>query len=161
MTSYQFRMPAGIPGDITRASNAVVEPNLIDQTLPPGLFGRFVKMVAGKVLDLASADPASVVYGIIVRPYPTQTTQASQGLGGGVPALNDPCSILRSGYVNVKLARGTAVRGAQVYVRTTAGSYAIGDIEDTAASGQCVAVANCFYMGAADGSGNVEISYNL
>jgi hypothetical protein len=163
MVAYQFRMPAGIAGEVTRSNSAVVEPQLLSGTNPPTAFGVFTKMVAGLVQQLASGDAASVISGILVRPYPTGLSSSGSALGAGVPSAALPASVLRSGYANMKLARGSAVRGAQVYVRITAGSYAVGDIEDATnlAGGQIVAVANCFFMGSADASGNVEVSFNI
>lgn len=162
MVAYQYRMPAGIAGEVTRSNSAVIEPNLVNASNPPLAFGVFVKMVSGLVNPLASGDTAAVIYGLIVRPYPTSGSVASQGLGGGAPSTSDPASILRVGYCNVKLARGTAVRGAPVYVRITAGSYAIGDIEDaTNLGGGQVVVTKGTFMGSADANGNVEIAYAI
>ena len=161
MVSYQFRMPAGIPGEVTRSNSAVVEPNIPHATTPPTAFGTFCKMLSGAISKTISGDAASSVYGIVVRPYPTSNV-GSSALGGGSPSTVDPLSVLRSGYANVALARGTAVRGAQVYLLVTATTgKLVGDIEDAADAGNCVAVTGCFFMGAADAGGNVEVSYNV
>lgn len=161
MTAFQFRMPAGIPGEITRGNSAVVEANVVDSTTPPTAFGVFVKLVSGKVQPCSAAGDVAPAYGVIVRPYPTSQASQAPAFGGGVPSTTDPASILRSGYCNVKLARGTAVKGAAVYMRTTAGSYALGDIEDGTNTGQITAVTGAYFMGSADANGNVEIAFNI
>jgi hypothetical protein len=167
MTAFQFRMPAGIPGEITRSGLSVVEPNVIDANTPPTAFGVFVKLATGKIQPCAVAGDvaAGVVYGLIVRPYPTQQNSTSPAFGGGTPSLTDSCSILRAGYMNVKLARGTAVKGGGVAMRTTAGSHAVGDIEDLTNVGagdtDCTLVAGATFMGSADANGNVEIAFNI
>ncbi len=165
MVAYLYRMPAGIPGEITRTGRSVVEPNLIDANYPPTTFGSFVKIVGGLIRTIAASDAASVVYGLLVRPFPTSSTVAGQALAAGVPSLTDPCSVLRSGYINVKLARGTAVRGGGVGLRVTAGTHVVGEIEDLTNVGagdtDCVQVVGATFMGSADANGNVEIGFNL
>jgi hypothetical protein len=167
MVAFTYRMPSGIAGEVTRSNSAVIEANLVDTGTPPLAFGIFTKLVAGKIQPCAAAGDvaAGVVYGVIVRPYPTQQSSTAPAFGGGVPSLTDPCSILRSGYVNVKLARGTAVKGAGVALRTTAGTHVVGEIEDltnvSAGDSDCTLVAGAVFMGSADASGNVEIAFNI
>jgi hypothetical protein len=157
-------MPSGIAGEVTRSNSAVVEAGLLDSTTPPTAYGTVVKLVAGKLQPVAAADViATVAYGIIVRTFPSSGSVATQGLGQGAPISSGVVgSILRSGYVNVLMARGTAAKGAAVFVRKTADTgKLVGDFEDLTDSGKCEALPGAFYMGPADANGMVEISYNI
>ena len=147
--AYLNRMPTGFPGDVSRKAAATVEAGLMSATVA---FGAPVTLDAdGKFTALS--DAADVVYGFVARPYPTMGSAAVPG------SIQD---VLRRGYMTVTLAQGTAVKGGQVYVRHTAETgKAVGDIEATAVEGKTLAVPGCLFMGGADGSGNVEISYNL
>lgn len=160
MVAFLYRMPAGIPGDVTRPSNSTTEPQQIDAAAPPTKYGVFVKLVSGKVRPIASGDAASVVYGLLQRPYPTNA--ANEALGTATPPTSGLCDVVVRGYMTVKLAQGTAAKGGGVFVRVTADTgKLVGDIETAADSGACVAVANCIFMGGADASGNVEIRFNI
>lgn len=163
MVSFLYRMPAGIPGDVTRPSNSTTEPQQIDSGTPPTKYGVFVKLVSGKVQPVASGDAGSVVYGLLQRPYPTNS--GNEPLGTATPPTSGLCDVVVRGYMTVKLALGTAAKGGAVYVVTTAGgSVAVGDIVTSAApagGGTAVAVPNCIFMGGADASGNVEVRYNI
>lgn len=153
------RMNAGIPGDVTRKENAVIEPNIAGADIA---CGSFVKLSSGKVIPLAASDTAAVIYGLAVRMYPSQSE--SEDFGGGVISAGTVCDVLRSGYMNVVLKQGTAARGGQVYVRVTADEDAkknVGDIEAAADTTKTVAVTGCMFMGAADENGNTEIAYNI
>lgn len=163
MVSFLYRMPAGVPGDVTRPSTSTTEPQQIDAAAPPTKYGVFVKLVSGKIRALASGDAASVIYGLLQRPFPTNS--ANEAIGTATPPTSDLCDVVVRGYMTVKLALGTAAKGGGVFVVTTAGgSVAVGDIVTSASpagGGTAVAVANCIFMGAADADGNVEIRYNI
>jgi len=160
MVAYTTRMPSGFPGRITRSDSLTVEPNIIDASTPPTAFGSFVKLVSGKLQPIASGDAASVVYGVLVSAFPTQSNTTA--LGASTPPASGVIDVLRRGYVSVALARGTAVKGAAVFVRVTADTgKAVGDIETAADSAKCVAVPGAFFAGAADANGNVEISFAI
>lgn len=160
MVAFLYRMPSGIAGDVTRPSNSTTEPQQIDSGTPPTKYGVFVKIVSGKVQPIASGDAATVVYGLLQRPYPTNA--ANEALGTATPPTSGLCDVVVRGYMTVKLAQGTAAKGGQVYVRVTADTgKLVGDIETAADSAKCVAVANCIFMGGADASGNVEIRFNI
>lgn len=164
MVSYLYRMPSGIPGDVTRPSTSTIEQAVIDSTGTPPAYGRFVKLVSEKIRDLAASDAATVIYGLLTRPFPTSSL-SNEALGAATPVAGTIGGILVRGYMTVKLALGTAAKGGAVYVVTTAGgSVVVGDIV-TAASpaggGTAVLAPNCIFMGAADASGNVEIRFNI
>lgn len=146
--AYLKRMPAGFPGDVSRKTEATVEAGLMGATVA---FGAPVKMNGVNLVALS--DASDVVYGFVVRPYPTMGSAALSG------SIQD---VLRRGYMTVKLTQGASFKGRQVYVRYTAeAGKAVGDIEAAAVEGKTLAVPGCLFMGEADGSGNVEISYNL
>lgn len=162
MTSYLYRMPAGIVGDINRAEHATVETALQHATKYATSYGIPIKFVAGKVAHVESGDDASVVAGFIVRPYPTGPAVNNEAEGVATPPASGPVDVLTRGYIIGKLARGTAVRRGAVFVRVTADTgKLVGDIEDAADSGKCVAIPGCYFMGAADANGIVEIAYNI
>lgn len=80
MPAYLTRMPAGIPGDVSRKEGATIESSLVgSKTIP---YGAFVKLVSGKLEPLAASDTAAVIYGLAVRPYPKQ----SDAVGSERPA---------------------------------------------------------------------------
>lgn len=147
--AYLTRMPAGIPGDVSRKQESTLEAGLMAATVA---YGAPVTLDAnGKLAALSGASDA--IYGFVVRPYPTQESAAAPG------SVQD---VLRRGYMTVKLAQGTAAKGDQVYARYAAATgKAVGDIEAAAVENETMAVPGCLFMGGADGSGNVEISYNL
>lgn len=151
--AYLKRMPAGIPGDVSRKAEATIEAGLMAETVP---YGCAVKLDSSGKLAKPTAS-TDTVHGFMARPYPTQDEAA---------AADTTQDCMLRGYMTVKLARGTAARGGQVYVRVTAVTgKAVGDIEaapDTTESAtRTLEVPNCIFMGAADANGNVEISFNL
>lgn len=163
MTSFLYRMPYGIPGDITRQSVATVETQVINPSAPFTAFGLFGKIASGYFVPVGSGDTASSVYGLLVRPFPTQGANASDPLGTSVPLASGAANVLRRGYASVHLNSGTAALGGQVYIRVANASTGkpIGGIEAAADSTNTIAVANCTFMSAADASGNVEIGFNI
>lgn len=150
------RMPAGIPGDVTRTAGAVLEPGMVGGA--DIKHGAPVKLVDGKFAPLADGDAAADLYGFLARNYPSQGGTGT--LVSGVAPAGSNADVLRSGYMAVTLAAGTAVKGAAVHVRISPdGAKAVGDIEAGSATGN-VAI-NAQFMGAADANGAVEISYNI
>lgn len=149
MAAIINRMGQGFPGDVTRKEPGVIESGLMAETAG---YGSCVKLDAnGKFAAASAADDA--VYGFIVRPYPTQANQANAG------AIAD---CMRSGYITVSLKSGAAKKGGAVYRRIKAASgKSLGDIEAEPAADNTVAIPGCIFMGPADASGNVEISFNI
>lgn len=159
MNAFTYRMPAGIPGAISRAAgSALIEPQIGNSAAAFPRYGMFGKIVSEKCVPLEAGDAAGVIYGALVRPYPTTSSQ--DGLGTSTPPTSGVLDIMRRGYMTVLLAQGVAAKNGQVYVRTAAASgKAVGDIEAGADSGNCVAVANCVFTGPADANGIVEIEF--
>jgi hypothetical protein len=157
-------MPAGFPGMINRRDQATIQPEILDPTNGPTAYGVFVKMTSGKILALAGGEDHTAIVGLIARPYPVQETSTPGGALGASPAPNLalPGDIMKRGYMTILLSFGTAAKGAAVYVSVNnAGGNAVGAIGDNSDSSHCVAVDNCYFMGAADANGYVEISYNI
>ena len=163
MTAYTYRMPSGIPGAVTRESVATIETQVLNSAAAFTAFGLFGKMSSGKFVPVGSGDAATAVYGILVRPFPTQGANASDPLGTAVPKTTGAADVLRRGYINVKNNYGTPAAGGQVYVRVGNASSGkpIGGIEASADGSDTIAIAGCTFTGAADASGNVEIGFNI
>lgn len=163
MTAFLYRMPSGIPGDVTRQSQATIEPQVLNSSLPFPGYGLPGKISSGAFVPIAGGDAATAVYGFLVRPFPTQGVNASDPLGTGVPATSGVANIMKRGYMNVKVNAGTASLNSAVYIRVAApaGAKVIGGIEAVADSTNTIQVANAYFTGAADASGNAEIAFNL
>ena len=163
MVAITLRAPAGFPGRISRSDSLTVEQEVIDSGTPPTLYGGAVKLVAGKLQPIASGDAAGV-YDFLVNPYPTQSS--TNGLGvSATPPTSGIADVLKRGYMTVPLKLGTAAKGGQLYVVTTAGGTVnVGDFVTSASpagGGTAVAVTNCFFTGPADSGGIVEFSKNI
>lgn len=158
MVAYATRVPSGFPGSISRQDSLTVVAEQIDSGTPPTAYGKPVKIVAGKVQPIASADSATVVAGFSARSFPLQST--TNALGSSAPPTSGLLDVMRRGFMAVTLNSGTAARHGQVYVCINVAGGAIGDIQ-AATSANNVAIAGCFFEGPADAGGVVEISYNI
>ncbi len=164
MVAFTYRMPAGIPGDLSRQSQSTVEAQAQDPAFPFPTFGVPGKIsVNGKFAPIAGGDAATAVYGFLVRPFPTQGPNASDPLGTSVPPTSGICNVLRRGYINVVVNAGTAVVGGPVYVRVAApaGQKVIGGVEAVADGANTIVLANAMFTSGADASGNAEVGYNI
>ncbi len=157
-----YRMPSGIPGDVSRASQCTIEPGLLDPTNPFSAYGLPGKIVNGKFVPLAAGDTAAVVYGFLVRPYPTTGANPSDPLGTAVPPTKGICNILRRGYMTVLNVAGTPSLNGPVYSRVAApsGAKTIGDVEAASDTTNTIQL-NAVFMNPGDAAGNVEIGYNI
>ena len=141
MTSYLYRAPSGVAGDVTRPDNTVVEPGLLNASAAPTAFGAPVKLVSGKFEKIASGDAATVFAGILSRIAPSIAGDLVQTFAGGTPNADAVQGIVVKGYVNVVCTQGTPARGGQVYVRITADTgKLVGDLETAADAGKCFAL---------------------
>jgi hypothetical protein len=157
MTSYLYRAPAGVAGDVTRPDNTVVEPGLLNPSAAPTAFGAPVKLVSGKFEKIASGDAASVFAGVLSRVTPSIAGDLAQTFAGGAPNTASVQGIVVKGYMNVVCTQGTPVRGGAVYVRVTAASgKLVGDFETAADSGACVAITGATW--AVDGKDATNIA---
>ncbi|MDX7880460.1 structural cement protein Gp24 [Acinetobacter nosocomialis] len=159
--AFLYRMPSGIPGDVSRKSQSTIESHPIGgQFSTFGLFGKISK-VNGKFVPLEAADTVADIYGLFVRAYPTQTAQNE--LGKATPQSNGIQDVLRRGYMTVKCNAGTAKKTGAVYVRIAGGTDAkpVGGIEAAADGGNSIVLPSAYFMHDADAQGNVEISFNI
>lgn len=153
MTAFKTVMPLGIPGTITRwASPPQVETVELDGTTPPTVYGLPYKMVSGKALTLADADTASLISGILARPFPgSPAPTPNEGLGTDTPNKDYPQSGLRSGHISV-VCYGTTepATGGKAYVRVNGadGTHPIGGIE----AASVVAVTSLLITGTGTGT---------
>jgi hypothetical protein len=156
-----FRMPSGIPGDISRQSQATVEPGVLNSSLPFPGYGLFGKVASGKFVPVGAGDTAAAVYGLLVRPYPTVSSQ--DPVGTSTPPASGMADVLRRGYMTVKNNAGTPALGSQVFVRVAAAAAGkpIGGIEAASDTTNTIAITGATFMNAGDASGNVEIAFNI
>lgn len=163
MASYLYRMPAGIPGEVTRPSSSTIETQLLNSALPFPAYGQFGKLASGKFVPVTTGDAAGADYGLLVRPFPITGANASDPLGTSVPPTSGAADVLRRGYANVKVNAGTASAGGAVYIRVAgaAAGKPIGGIEAVADGTNTILVSKATFMNAADASGNAEIAYNI
>ena len=161
--AFLYRMPAGIPGQVNRFSAATVEPQLLDTTNFPTVYGVPVAIDATSknTRKIMAGDTAASVYGMYVRPYPTNS--GTDPIGTSTPPVAGICNVLKRGYMSVQLNGATAAaKNGTVYVRTAVGTGSIiGGIEAAADSTNTFAMANAYFTGPADANGNVEIGFNI
>jgi hypothetical protein len=167
LKAYQFRMPAGIAGDLQRAEIATIEAQLIDPTAPPTAFGVPVKLVNGKIQPInLAADTAAEVYGVNLRAYPIQGN-GTDPLGTSTPPTSGVTDILRRGYVSVALGgTAAATKGGTVYVRVAgaAAGKPLGGFEaaaDATPANTIAMPASWEFTGPADAYGITEIAVNI
>lgn len=175
MTAFLKRMPAGIPGNVTRAEHATIEPGQITGsggTLPPVTYGTpvIVDATTGLYRQFTTGDATNLGgngSGIIVRPFPTSNVNTTDGLGTSTPPATSgaPIDVLTRGYVMVKLNGATAAKkGGLVYVRIAAAAAGkpLGGIEAAADGGNTITLdLKTSFMGPADASGNCEVAVNI
>lgn len=118
MTSFLYRMPAGIPGAVTRAEHATIEPGLMNSAAPFSAYGLPAKIASGKFVPVGAGDVAAAMVAILVRPYPTQAAQDPLGTATP-PQTGGIGDFLKRGYMTAKLNGGaTLAKGDQIYIRT-------------------------------------------
>ena len=170
MPAFLFRMPAGIPGMLTRVENATVEPQITMPANPPTAYGVPVVIdpVVLQIRPVIIGDVAASVYGILVRPFPTQGNLLNDPLGTGTPAIAGACSVLKRGYIMIQLNGTTAAKkGGAVWLRVAGGTTLkpVGGIEaavdGTTASNTLLLTGNTYFTGPADSLGNIELAFNI
>ena len=165
LQAYTFRMPAGFAGDLQRAEVATIEPQQIDSSAPPTVYGVAVKLVNGKIQPINNAaDTAALVYGVNLRPYPIQGN-GTDPLGTSTPPTSGVTDVLKRGYVNVALGGTTAAtKSGTVYVRVAAAAAGkpLGGFEAAADGTNTVAMpASWYFTGPGDTYGITEIAVNI
>lgn len=139
--AFTFRMGAGFAGDVNRSHPMTIEPTLNDVTNPVLAYGLALLAVGAapnSVRNLVAATDGAItaIYGISVRPFPTQqptaTNFGAQAFGSGTPPVQGSLDVLKGGYILVNV-NGVAhpVKGGQVYVyvAASAGSHVLGGFE--------------------------------
>ena len=161
--AFTYRMGAGYPGDVNRMHPASIEPVKINTTTPPTLYGSAVVVdtATNSVRKMAAGDTAlTKLYGIMVRPYPTQqsTGGMSAALGSAAPPVAGVADVLRDGYAMTKV-NGTPTKGGTVYlwIAADSGNHVQGMFEAASGGASTITVANALFNGPPDASGNVEI----
>lgn len=137
--AFLARMPAGIPGDVSRKEGAVVEVRQFDATNPPTAYGVPVVVDASSqgVRHVLSTDVGASIYGFLIRPFPISNFNTTDGLGQSAVNTNMPGDVARKAYMNALLQNTTAaVLNGQVYVRlaATSGSLLQGGLEAAGAA---------------------------
>lgn len=167
--SYLYRMPGGIPGDVNRTHPAWIEPCVNDPSTPVPLFGVPVVCTAtgNSVRPIGAGDGSLTnIYGFSVRPYPFQQANATNygeaDLGAGVPPLNQPLDVMRTGAMTVFLNGSAAVvKGGRVYVwiGASGGGHIRGGLEGASDTASTIELNdNILWNGPADPQGNVELT---
>lgn len=171
--AFQYRMGAGFQGDVNRVHPFSVEPVILDPTNPPTFFGEPVAINTASmgVRALAAGDAALTdIYGVLVRPYPSQNGSID-GFGtfpfgsSTPPALGRPMDVLRMGYIMVRV-NGATRKGGPVFIwiAASAGAHVQGGFEAAAgAAGETIALTlpKTTYNGVPDPNGIVELAYNI
>lgn len=165
MVAFLFRMPAGIPGSITRPNTALTV--LAGQLSIANLFQSYgtpvvFEAATGRLRPVIAADVAASVVGFLVRPYPYT---GSTVLGVSVPPqAGGTADRMTHGFMSVKVTNGTPTPGGAVYTRTILnGSIPagfIGDIEAIADGVNTFIIPGATFTGGMDANGNSEIAYN-
>ena len=156
MTSFLYRAGSGVPGDITRQLDTIVEQAFLNSAKVPAAFGSPVKMTAGKLEKIEAGDTAASLYGFLTRLAPSIAGDTAQVLGAGTPNANAAQGVMVSGYINVACTIGTPVRNGVVYMRVVAASgKAIGDLEAAADGVNNVALTGVVWASDGKDSSNV------
>lgn len=155
--SILYRMPSGVPGDVSRKSHSTIEAHIVKGEF--GTFGVFGKLTADGFVPLEPTD--NNVNGLIVRSFPTQS--AINGASAAMPQEGVVHDVLRRGYMTVRCNAGNAKKSGKVFVRVAAGSDTkpIGGIEAVADGTDTIELESAMFMHDADAQGNVEISYKI
>lgn len=168
MSAITFRMPYGVPGDISRPSTATVEAQAYGATAFSA-YGLPAKSSAGKVIPVSAQN--DVVYGFLVRSFPITGANASDPLGTSVPPTSGLAGILRRGYMNVlvQLGGATCALGTGVFVRyqNPSGSQIIAGVEGATTGNNYQLTSTytlgggAYFTGPVDASGNAEVAFNI
>ena len=142
MTSFLYRAPSGVAGDVTRPDDTVVESALINASVAPTAFGVPVKMTSGKIEAIEEGDAATDFFGVISRVAPAINGSLVETFGSGTPNTDQVQGVVVEGYINVKCAVGTPTRNGAVYMRIAPDTgKAVGDFETALVTDETVLLA--------------------
>jgi len=167
--AYLTRMPLGFSGAVTRPQDLTTEPVILDSARPFSKYGLAGKWDGNKFVPLEEGDTIDSFAGILIRPYPTQSSTDMAYLGVQAGFTGDR---LARGYICVDVPQtqaASATRGAAIYVRVAGetedsplGSFMLAPDADVANTPE---VPLAKVMGPGDGTGTtlgqVEIAYNI
>lgn len=158
--TYLYRMPSGIPGDVSRKLESLVDSRALDRDVTrqfPG-YGVPGKLVAGVFTPIVAGDTAANIYGFLTRPFPTMGRDAASLLPNANLGFH---GIMRNGYMTVRVNAGVPAAMGPVYMRvaTPTTGKPIGGLEAAADGANTVVIPRCYFTSAADAAGNVEIEY--
>jgi hypothetical protein len=163
--AFPFRMGAGFPGDVNRTHPFSVVPSLMNVANRIRLFGdaAIVDVATNSVRGALATDTVTKIYGVLVRPFPTQQTTGGMdsAFGVGVPGTG-VCDIIETGFVMVKCNNFATVqpaKGGAVHMRVaaTAGALVQGGFHSAADGANTVLLTNARWNGPADASGIAEL----
>lgn len=165
--AFPYRMGAGFAGDVNRTHPFDVVPERQDVSDPITLYGNGCLMdtTNGTVRAIIAGDQSDAtpinLYGVLVRPYPTQQSSTSQGLGSSAPPVAPAIlDVMTAGMIMVKV-NGAAVptkRGAvYVWCTASAGAQVTGGFTAAADAGDTVRILNAYFNGPPDANGVVEM----
>ena len=164
--AYGFRMGAGSPGDVNRTHPVSIIPGLLNTSVQsPRLFGDpvLVDTATNSYRGITATDTTTpmTIDGVLVRPYPTQQTSGgmSSSFGVGAPAANQPCDVIETGYVMVKVNFGgqpTKKGAVYIWIAASSGNHVQGGFEATPGA-NLVLVTNAFFNGPPDANGITEL----
>lgn len=158
--AYTFRMPFGIPGDISRRDALTVETQPYGATAFAS-YGIPAVISSGTVIPVTNS--GLIVYGFLVRPYPLQQNTATPAAGSGTPLTSGAANILRRGYIIVVVNTNgaTAALGGQVYVYygSSSGQHVQGGIEG-ASGGSIQKVPGAAFTSGVDASNFAEVFFD-
>ena len=158
-------LPMGVPGDLSR-QHAIVESWNQNVTTPVTLFGVPVKegAVDGTISPIAAADVTASVIGFLVRAFPSQGgLSTNEAYGAGTPPVAGILSVMREGYMVVKVNGGVPAAQGAVYVRTVAGAgpLVVGGVEASADGANSFVLTGATFTGGPDADGNAEIRFKV
>jgi hypothetical protein len=160
-----FRMASGIPGSVTRESEADIEAQVLASGTPFYAYGIAGKISGNSFVPLTAVGDASAVFGFLVRPFPHGGANASDPVGVSVPPTTGIANVLKRGRISVFVAAGagSVALGSPVYFRyaTPSGAAVVGDIEGAAVASTTVAIPGAYFTGPADAAGIAEVAFNI
>lgn len=140
MTAIFKDLPAGVAGDLTRESAAIIEYGALDGSVA---FGSPVVFDTTKNAFRAVTATDTAVYGVLARVAPS------------TPESRD-ASVMVRGYIKAKVV-GTPSRGGAVYIQTVAdgtAGKAVGDFVTEATASKTIAYTGAvFAVNGADDNG--------
>lgn len=159
--AFPFRMSAGFAGTVNRLHPADIMPAMMDVTTPIRRYGDpAIAVSTGGYRGITAADQAAgtKINGVLVRSYPMQQANLTQGLGDGVPPTTGIIDILVEGNIMVKVV-GVPTKRSQAFVwaAASAGAHVLGGFEAVATGGSTMALVNAYFNGPADANGVAEL----